>query len=52
MTRDMIYCAFCGSTEKECRVIVVGPDGLGICDKCIKLCCEIMKNHDKKEDGK
>ena len=37
MTNNFDLCSFCGKSEKEVDVIIVGPD-VCICDQCIGAC--------------
>jgi len=40
----MRVCSFCGNTEAEVEVIIAGPSGLFICETCVELCWEIVKD--------
>jgi hypothetical protein len=35
-------CSFCGKAEGQVRGLVAGP-GIYICDKCVFLCVEVLK---------
>lgn len=37
-----IICSFCGKTENQVDNMVAAPNGLFICDDCIRLCCEVI----------
>ncbi len=37
-------CTFCGKSQKEVKFLVAGP-AVYICDECIGLCVEIIKDH-------
>lgn len=40
-------CSFCGKTQNEVKRLVASPDGLSyICDNCIDICKEIVKEQD------
>ena len=43
-------CSFCGKPDSQVERLVAGPDGVYICDGCIKLCTEILDTDDKGED--
>ncbi len=43
-------CSFCGKPDSQVERLVAGPDGVYICDGCIKLCTEILDTDDKAED--
>lgn len=40
-------CSFCGKTDEEVNKLVAGPNGVYICDGCIKLCGEILDNDEQ-----
>lgn len=42
-------CSFCSKTDEEVNRLIAGPNGVYICDGCIKLCTEILEN-DARED--
>lgn len=44
-----IKCSFCGKTQKQVGQLIAGPDGIYICDECIRTCNEIM-NFDYKSE--
>ena len=35
-------CSFCGKPQKKVQRLVLGPDGVNICDECLTLCQKIM----------
>lgn len=37
-----LHCSFCGKSQKEVRKLIAGP-GCYICDECIELCNDIIK---------
>ena len=37
------FCSFCGKPKEMTRRLVAGPDGIFICDECIEVCREVMK---------
>ncbi len=37
-------CSFCSKTDMEVNRLIAGPNGVYICDECIKLCAEILEN--------
>lgn len=41
-------CSFCGKTREEAKNLISGPNGIFICDECVKLCSEIIKEDEKK----
>ncbi len=49
---DKSFCAFCGKTEDMVKHLVVGPNGLYICDECVDVCLSIIKEDEAKESKK
>lgn len=39
---DLLKCSFCGKSQKQVKKLIAGP-GVYICDECIELCNEIIK---------
>ncbi len=37
------YCSFCGKPKEMTRRLIAGPNGVFICDECIEVCREVMK---------
>ena len=43
------YCSFCGKPQRSAKKIVASPNGDAfICDECINICREIIKEDEKK----
>src|SRR5580698_8660534 len=40
--KEGAHCSFCGRTEEAVEKLVSGPDSF-ICDKCVRLCMEIVE---------
>jgi ATP-dependent Clp protease ATP-binding subunit ClpX len=47
---DNLFCSFCGKNQKEVKKLIAGP-AVYICDECIQLCGEIIKEENEKEAG-
>ena len=43
MKENELYCAFCGKPKELARRLVSGPNGTFICDECIEICQEVLK---------
>ena len=43
-------CSFCGKPDSQVERLIAGPDGVYICDGCIKLCMKLLYTDDKAED--
>ncbi|MBQ6468831.1 MAG: ATP-dependent Clp protease ATP-binding subunit ClpX [Lachnospiraceae bacterium] len=44
--REKLYCAFCGRSEDECDRLVIGPDKINICNRCLDLAQEMLHKED------
>jgi len=42
-----IHCSFCGKSQHDVRKLIAGPS-VYVCDECITLCSEIIKDDSKK----
>ena len=42
-------CSFCGKTDDQVKKLIAGPEGTYICDECVGLCSEIIKEEMNKE---
>lgn len=42
---EVLYCSFCGQHHKEVKYLIAGP-GVFICDTCVELCNEIIRDKD------
>ena len=40
------YCSFCGYSQHGVRKLIAGPN-VCICDECVDLCVEIIKEENK-----
>ncbi|MEN8140996.1 MAG: ATP-dependent Clp protease ATP-binding subunit ClpX [Thermodesulfobacteriota bacterium] len=48
-TEDMdVVCSFCGKSQEEVKKLIAGPN-VYICDECIDLCNDIVREDRKKE---
>ena len=42
---NQVYkCSFCNKTDTQVNRLIAGPNGVYICDECIKLCSDILEN--------
>ena len=46
----LLYCSFCGKSQHEVKKLIAGPS-VFICDECIDLCNDIIKEEIKHSDG-
>lgn len=42
MSEKMLYCSFCGKAQDEVKKLIAGPS-VYICDECVELCNDILK---------
>lgn len=49
--KDQQYCSFCGKPKEMTKRLIAGPNGFFICDECIEICREVIKEEEKKEMG-
>ena len=45
-TKNTLYCSFCGKSQHEVRKLIAGPT-VFICDECVELCNDIIKEESK-----
>ena len=45
-----VRCSFCGKEPREVKKLIAGPT-VYICDECIGLCNDIIREESEKEDG-
>ncbi len=45
-----LYCSFCGKSQHEVKKLIAGPS-VFICDECIDLCNDIIREEVPAEDG-
>ena len=50
--KSFYTCHFCKKRSNEVKTLIVGPEGLGICNECVELCVEILDDKAKKEKDK
>jgi len=36
-------CSFCGKEQKQVERLIAAPKGVYICDNCVELCTEIIR---------
>jgi len=45
-SKNTLYCSFCGKSQHEVRKLIAGPN-VFICNECVELCMDIIKEEDK-----
>jgi ATP-dependent Clp protease ATP-binding subunit ClpX len=46
VTKNTLYCSFCGKSQHEVRKLIAGPT-VFICDECVELCMDIIREEHK-----
>ena len=44
--KSILYCSFCGKSQHEVKKLIAGPT-VFICDECVELCMDIIKEEKK-----
>jgi len=44
-----ICCSFCGKHNSEVKKMIAGPDGVYICNECVKVCEKVIRESAKSE---
>ena len=50
-SKNTLYCSFCGKSQHEVRKLIAGPT-VFICDECVELCMDIIREEGKASVGK
>ena len=49
--KNTLYCSFCGKSQHEVRKLIAGPT-VFICDECVELCMDIIREETKSNEKK
>ena len=49
--KNTLFCSFCGKSQHEVKKLIAGPT-VFICDECVELCMDIIKEEVKTNEGK
>jgi ATP-dependent Clp protease ATP-binding subunit ClpX len=47
-SKNTLYCSFCGKSQHEVRKLIAGPN-VFICNECVELCMDIIREEDKSQ---
>ena len=47
---EHLHCSFCGKPEEMTKRLVAGPNGVYICDECVEICRDVIKEEAVKND--
>ena len=42
------HCSFCGKVNSQVKKLIAGPNGVFICDECVEVCENVIKEDEKK----
>ena len=45
-----LFCSFCGKPKEAVKRLIAGPSGVYICNECIDVCREVMREDDLKDE--
>ncbi|MBP5466441.1 MAG: ATP-dependent Clp protease ATP-binding subunit ClpX [Clostridia bacterium] len=48
--KDQDYCSFCGKPRELVKKLIAGPNGFHICDECVEVCRDMMKESDAESE--
>ena len=46
---EQLFCSFCGKPKELTKRLIAGPNGIFICDECVEVCREVMKEDQAKD---
>ena len=46
----LLYCSFCGKSQHDVRKLIAGPS-VFVCDECVELCNEIIREEVEDKDA-
>ena len=49
---EHLHCSFCGKPEELTKRLIAGPNGVYICDECVEICRDVMKEQAEKTSDK
>ncbi len=50
-SKNTLFCSFCGKSQHEVKKLIAGPT-VFICDECVELCMDIIKEEVKTNEAK
>ena len=39
---NLNFCSFCRKVPRDAQIMIMGPDGINLCDECVDLCVKII----------
>jgi len=46
---ERVHCSFCGKAQNQVMKLIAGPNNIYICDECIEVCSDIIKEEFEEE---
>ena len=46
---EQLFCSFCGKPKELVKKLIAGPNGIYICNECIEICGEVLKEETGKD---
>ena len=40
---EQLFCSFCGKPKELTEQLIAGPNGIFICNECIEVCHDVLK---------
>lgn len=47
--KEQLFCSFCGKPKELVKRLIAGPNGIYICDECVEVCREVVREDARKE---
>ena len=48
---EQLFCSFCGKPKELTKRLIAGPNGIFICNECIEICRDVMKEDEAKDEN-
>ena len=48
-SNEQLFCSFCGKPKELVKKLIAGPNGIYICNECIEICGEVLKEETGKD---
>ena len=48
---EHLHCSFCGKPEELTKRLIAGPNGVYICDECVEICRDVIKEQAENKES-
>ena len=48
---EHLHCSFCGKPEELTKRLIAGPNGVYICDECVEICRDVIKEQSENKES-